>query len=190
MATNTELVIACWLRQDTPEEVIRVLEYMTGGKDKTFKRNPAHALFKTARWAHMLVGGNSGSAATKFHFDNAAKAYYLVVRSIVNNEDAKIEKFLQWIAPYSQTWGNAKSFAGYMCAEELEMEVELIYFEKGRVFLARTDSAEAHPVEEALSQRKKHQDQLMAPLKERVKQLRQTQDSLKPKAESKDKALE
>ena len=42
------------------------------------------------------------------------------------------------------------------------MEVELIYFERGRVFLARTDSEEARPIDEALSQRKKHQDHLMS----------------------------
>lgn len=77
----------------------------------------------------------------------------LTIRSNLKNYDQEIQKFLHWIAPFSQTGiftpgtskspptGPGRNFAGYFCYEEADRPT-LIYFREGKVYLSEVGDVE------------------------------------------------
>lgn len=131
MGMYTELVMAVQLKKNTPEDVIETLKYMVGDIDY-LATVPIHDLFETARWRSMLRSNSyyfDGDTLSTMRYDDISRAYHLTIRCNLKNYDSEIEKFLDWIAPYSCTTG----FVGYGRYEEAESPT-LIYFDKGAVY--------------------------------------------------------
>ena len=120
MGMYTELNIGVNLHESTPDEVIRILNYMLeGGSDDDEIEVTNHPLFSTDRWRWMLVSDSyyfdsrTDSSMTK---DNISKRYELNVRCNLKNYDDEISLFLNFIQPYLDTHG----FLGYTRYEESE----------------------------------------------------------------------
>lgn len=114
MGMYTELVCALELKQDTPDLVINTLKYMVGTLGE-LEETPTHELFETDRWDFMLRGdsyyfeGVTNSNLYKDTLIPQRPTYYLTIRCNFKNYDGEIEKFIDWITPYSHSTG----FIGY-----------------------------------------------------------------------------
>ena len=125
MGMYTELNIEIEVVND--KKVINILKYMLGDiedKPKLFD----HELFTSERWEWMLRSDSyyfDGQTDSKLFTDNLSKGnqrYYLNVRCNLKNYDKEIQKFLDWLYPYMETYG----FIGYSRYEEC-YEPTLIY---------------------------------------------------------------
>ncbi len=105
MGMYTELKLNVELKQDVPDEVIHILEYML---DDSAHQPPLpdHPLFKTARWSRMLHCGspyfNTPTYSELLHEDST---YVLNIQCNFKNYDDEIDKFLDWLRPHIQTEG-------------------------------------------------------------------------------------
>lgn len=128
MGMYTEFVFASELKRDLPSEVEQVLKTMTEGYGfDELSIIPDQDFFKCDRWTMLFTCDSyyfDGKTSTSFEYDNISKSYYLTVRSNLKNYDSEIEKFLQWIKPYLDIYGN--KFLGYYMYEEYESPT-LIY---------------------------------------------------------------
>lgn len=126
MGMYTELVMAIELKQDISKDVMDVLWYMLGdSEDEDNLRIPPHDLFKTDRWNFMLRSDSyyfDGVTDSKMRKDFINGFFTLNIRCNLKNYDDEIEKFVDWIRPYSNTTG----FVGYKRYEEND-EPTLIY---------------------------------------------------------------
>ena len=132
MGMYTELVMACKLKKNAPEDVVETLKYMVGDSEY-LAAIPTHDLFKTDRWKFMLRCDSyyfDGDTNSTFRYDDIRKSYVLTIRCNLKNYCDEIEEFLNWIVPYSNTNG----FVGYSRYEESETPT-LIYFNEGKVEL-------------------------------------------------------
>ena len=117
MGMYTELNIGVNLAPDTPENVIAILKYMTGDETQLNFTTPNHPLFTTEQWEIMLCcrscyfAGVEGSFMEK---DNILGQWKLSIRCSLKNYDSEIQKFMDFIQPYLDTYG----FLGYMRYEE------------------------------------------------------------------------
>lgn len=110
MGKYYEFVMACELKKDLPQEVIDTLNYMLASGETDLVDFPDHPLFEIEdeyEWNGMLVTKSyyyPGETRTSFSYDDIAQTYYLTIRTHVKgNSNREIQKFLHWIAPYSQT---------------------------------------------------------------------------------------
>lgn len=131
MGMYTELVMAIELKRDVPKQIIRTLYYMTGQEEEDILEQygkPEHELFNTVRWTFMLQSDSyyfDGVTHSFLEKDNLIKdnpSYYLTIRCNLKNYNNEIDKFIDWIKPYSDT----KGFIGYKRYEEDE-EPNLIF---------------------------------------------------------------
>lgn len=109
MGMYTALVLDARLKSDTPEPVLKVLEFMAtdGHLSKPgVPVLPIHPLFQTDRWVWMLNGSSA-----YFPLERKAQLYkpfyggwedlrVLSVGCSIKNHQSEIEKFLDWLAPY------------------------------------------------------------------------------------------
>ena len=142
MGKYTELNIE--LAVKVTDNVLHVLEFMTGqSEDKNFEI-PTHPLFKSPRWEYMLCCESVYFSHTAHSSiddpcfgeddaDDSHKNRVLNVRCDLKNYEDEIENFLDWIRHYTRTRG----FIGYMRYEE-DADPTLIYFTQ--------DSVEYYPV--------------------------------------------
>ena len=131
MGSYTELNISVNLELD--DNTRKVLEFMVGDREEMDFTIPSHPLFESnaGRWKGMLY-------CDSFYFSHTAGSSLvnrlswrepdstervLNVRCDLKNYDDEINKFLDWIRPYSITRG----FIGYTRFEEAE-DPTLIYF--------------------------------------------------------------
>lgn len=112
-------------------KVVEVLCFMlyTSGRD-TVKPESVnhfnHPLFETSRWDWMF-------RCSSFYFDEHEPSYLrnhtLYVDFDIKNYDNEIQKFLDWIRPYSSSVGDV----GVYQYEEDEQETRVIFTENGGV---------------------------------------------------------
>lgn len=113
MGMYTALVLDARLKSDTPEPVLKVLEFMV--HDGHYSKPalpvlPIHPLFQTDRWVWMLNGSSA-----YFPLERKAQLFepfyggwekpaplMLSVGFSIKNYDDEIGKFLDWLAPYVQ----------------------------------------------------------------------------------------
>lgn len=123
MGMYTELVCAFELKKDTPKEIVDILKYMVDEGEEPVE-NPNHPLFETDRWHFMLTSNSyyfDGDTTSTVRKDHIAETI-VTIRCNLKNYDDEIEKFIDWIKPYSNTRG----FIGYKRYEQDE-HPELIY---------------------------------------------------------------
>lgn len=105
MGMYTQLMFNAELRKDTPDQVISILEFMTGDASYGIApETPEHALFDTERWTFMLVSSSyyfePNASKTSFRKDDITKSWHLSVLCDLKNYSGEIEAFLDWIMPY------------------------------------------------------------------------------------------
>lgn len=98
MGMYTELVFKASLKDDIPNDVKEVLEYMFGSGE-TPKTLPENKLFDLPRWKSI------GWCSSFYHHPESVRSYsrtrgYIFSRSDLKNYDGEIEAFLDWIDPY------------------------------------------------------------------------------------------
>lgn len=93
MGMYTQFYFRCRLLEDTPGEVLDMLEYMTG-PNADVTPPPVeidHPLFTTSRWASVLYDGD---------LDRVARRVAAGEVSGFKNYDNEIGEFVDWISPY------------------------------------------------------------------------------------------
>ena len=131
MGMYTELVMACELPNNTPENTINIIQYMLGNIEEKpeIEDNP---LFDTSRWTYMLNSSSyyfiKSRSNSYLRYDEIAKQYILSIWCNLKNYDEEIDKFLNWIVNYTTSYG----FVGYTRYEEFDNPT-LIYFENNTV---------------------------------------------------------
>lgn len=144
MGMYTEFNIGISFKKNTPDNIIKILEYLLCegrveyGREEYLLRSikeeselAEHELFKCDRWEIVLVGDSAyfdGITDSKMEFDEISEKYRLNVRSNIKNYCQEIEKFMDFISAYIYTEG----FLGYMRHEECD-DPTLIYNNRGTI---------------------------------------------------------
>ena len=120
MGMYTEFHYNAELKQDIPEEVRAVLEFMVGNLDQE-PSTPDHPLFaEGTRWRFML-------RCDSYYFDadthstlrdDRQGGSYLCIRCNLQNYADEIEKFCDWVRPYIDKFEG--EFLGFSRYEETE----------------------------------------------------------------------
>lgn len=135
MGMYTELVCAFELKNETPNEILEILKYMTESFDSQdeIENLPNHKLFEDgSRWRFMLrsdsyyFDGTTNSFLKVDYLYPEKPSYYLNVRCNLKNYNDEIENFIDWLKPYINYAGNNDYFIGYSRYEEAK-EPSLIY---------------------------------------------------------------
>jgi hypothetical protein len=113
MGYYTELIFGCSLKEDTPRNVIKTLEYMMDKSDfKSIDKSvalyhytlPDHEFFNHRRWEHMFNASSQmfgvNEAISEMWHSTITKCYHISTRSSIKNYENEIELFLDWIKPY------------------------------------------------------------------------------------------
>ena len=123
MGMYTEVYICSGIKDDTPDSVLKVIQYLFDGKrelkDWEKLELPAHEFFKTERW--RIIGKccsyyHIPFATSDLRYDDISKSYHLVSRSDLKNYGGEIEAFFDWIMPYLDKYEG--QFIGYSRYEE------------------------------------------------------------------------
>jgi hypothetical protein len=133
MGMYTELVMACRLKDDVPEDVIKILQYMCGEKVDDLKIPTDHEFFSYELWPMLNADsyyfvGQTHSMIRKVH---ELIGWRLTVRTNIKNYHDEIEKFLDWLNPYMKYYDPIE-FLGYIRYEE-DVFPTLIYLDNGKL---------------------------------------------------------
>lgn len=108
MGMYTELVLKCRIKNESPAAVKEVIDYLFSDGDLP-KEIPEHEFFKCDRWNSI------GSCASFYHHPEVVNSVpkfdytdsnYIFSRSDLKNYDDEISKFVDWIAPYVEGYGD------------------------------------------------------------------------------------
>lgn len=130
MGMYTELNIGVNFRASTPNNIIKILDYMLGNNDNDNIELTNHPLFSTERWRYMLRCDSyyfDGRTDSSMEYDDIGSNYQLNVRCNLKNYNNEISLFLDFIQPYLDTYG----FLGYIRYEEYEDPMLIYNTEKG-----------------------------------------------------------
>ena len=111
MGMYTELLIDVELKTETPDNILKIIEFMIG-VNETAPELTSHELFKTERWSNMLMSDSSyfiGDTCSYIDYGDL-KEITLHVRCNLKNYDYEIEKFIDFIRPFvnelnDEYWG-------------------------------------------------------------------------------------
>ena len=125
MGMYTEFHLNVELRQDTPDDVVVILQYMVDHDEhKERPRTPDHPLFRMERWKWMLLCDSYYFAAdTHSTLSLDYGTYYLCIRCNLKNYEGEIEAFIDWLRPYV---AEHRGFSGFLRYEEAR-DPTLIY---------------------------------------------------------------
>lgn len=102
MGMYTGLNLDVQLRQDTPQDVLAMLDWMILCEPEKLENKPelpAHALFSTERWNYMLRC-TSAYLEPDYMPESKREGLHLIAKFNLKNYKSEIEKFLDWISPY------------------------------------------------------------------------------------------
>jgi hypothetical protein len=130
MGMYTELVCAFELKEETPDKIIDIINFMCDDDYGLYTDLPEHELFETTRWKFMLRSDSyyfEGSTNSTIEHDSLVGGYYVTIRCNLKNYDNEIEKFIDWISEYIRKDDYfRKQFIGYKRYEEND-DPTLIY---------------------------------------------------------------
>lgn len=119
MGNYTEIFINTDLKEDTPANVIQILEVMCG-----LSYNLLPLQHKPARWLKMFSNNSyytSNIACSRLSYDEAAGYYSLLCKGDIENFNSEIEEFFEFISPWCDD-----DFIGYYRYED-SREPILVY---------------------------------------------------------------
>lgn len=100
MGMYTELVLKCQIKEDAPQEVKDVVNYLFRNQRKP-ERLPDHAFFSCDRWDFI------GKSCSYYHHPGVVNDVNdefgdisIFSRSDIKNYDGEIESFIDWLKPY------------------------------------------------------------------------------------------
>ena len=122
MGMYTELYVKAVFKENLPNDVVNIIEYMLGMGDIEVEdlKLPNHELFKTQRWEYMLRSASLYHipfALNKFIYNEISENYFLVARADFKNYNGEVGKFFDWLKPYLQQ-EFYKTLIGYSLHEE------------------------------------------------------------------------
>ena len=122
MGMYTEFHFNASLKENTPIEIIEVLQTMLGD-EKVLLNTLKHPLFTTkdSRWRFMLQCDSycfDADTHSTLRYDDIGKSYYLCIRCNLKNYENEIENFVDWIKPYLDK--QKGDFLGFSRYEETE----------------------------------------------------------------------
>jgi hypothetical protein len=142
MAPWEELVLACNLKSDVPQQVEEILIYLISSLldepviDLESISIPDHYFF-TERdeffWRDLLGGSTyyfPGRPYGNLTYSRGLDAYSFTMRTMVRHGENLVKAFLDWLAPYCETQG----FVGYTRCDEIPDVIDLIHFDDGTVY--------------------------------------------------------
>lgn len=104
MGMYTELVVKFNVRDDIPDDVFNMINYLFGNRSGGVPDIPVHDFFKTQRWEFI------GTCGSFYHHPEALSQVYAPVwsprdlyvfsRSDLKNYGNEIDLFVDWITPY------------------------------------------------------------------------------------------
>jgi hypothetical protein len=151
MGIWTEAVITCILREDTPQQVVDVLNYLNNPiEDYQHIDTPLHPFFQRADWYMTLAMDCAyfpGETVYILKPSESSNAYHLTLRCKVKYGEL-VTGLLHWLAPYIATQG----FIGYKREDELEAII-LIYVKNYKAYYAEITSMQWREVTEDRSSR-------------------------------------
>lgn len=140
MGMYTQLFITTDLKNDTPDSVIQILQYMQNAnneRQETKPEIPDHPLFKTDRWDYMLICGSAYFEGPNFnklkkkYQDNEASEWEFGNLSNFKNYDGEIDLFLDWLSPWISK-SSCAELLGWVRYEE-DDQPDLIYGLSGKL---------------------------------------------------------
>jgi len=130
MEAYTGFFFKATLDPDTPDEVIEVLKYMTGGRSRGAGRPPPplpdHPFFKTEAWPILLFQGPLHVLKVSGWLRTGPT---LTVFSHLECDENDIKKFLNWIYPWLD--GSWSSFMGHYYSGGGDIPVFIYWTPKG-----------------------------------------------------------
>jgi hypothetical protein len=144
MSQHFELMLACDLRDDTPENVLQAIRYMTSNSKVPFEDRPSHPFDKHTTegfedWRSLLAepeGDLPGWVGSYFQlakrYDEPFERYTFGCRLLVHDDvlfGLGFIDFIPWLAQYSKTQG----FVGYW-REELDERPLALVFKDGLAY--------------------------------------------------------
>jgi hypothetical protein len=130
MGMYTEIIFGAGLKEETPKDVIDVIQRMVNGDD-LIDNLPDHDFFRSERKWLMKSGGSyyfPGILEAKFWFDDISNNWFLHFRTNIKNYDNEIEKFLDWIKPYLGQGVGSRGGGFYAIVTYEESEEPTIYY--------------------------------------------------------------
>src|SRR6266581_3359389 len=146
MGVWTEAVITCELKNDVPQQVINVLNYLINPvEDLATREIPSHPFFQRPDW-HMTLAMDCayfpGDTIGVLKRDEYSSAYHLTIRCKVKY-GGLVTGLLHWLAPYMATQG----FLGYRREDEND-EITLLYRINDKAFFAKVPSLQRTEITE------------------------------------------
>jgi hypothetical protein len=137
MGFYQELVLTCNLKEDCPQQVIDILNYMlqtekSSTHDTDNPNAPDHYFFEinNDEWKWFLNDTYYFPGEPFAKLTHVQSGFYqLTLRTMIKYGDEMVAAFLHWLVPYSYTEG----FVGYTRTDETP-EIDLIYFEEGTAY--------------------------------------------------------
>lgn len=136
MGMYTELVLKCQIKEDVPQDVRAVLNFLFNGGDwENPPATPDHPFFACARW--VVIGRGCSFYHTPFALSKFSDGFddvgdrggYIFSRSDLKDYEDEIRTFIDWLTPYiDQPDGDCIGWEWY---EEDERPTLLIKGEKG-----------------------------------------------------------
>lgn len=114
-----ELYLNAKLLSNMPENILNILQLMTGDMSIENLSITTDALFKTDNWQYMLQSESSRfdlAARSTIDYSPVDDCYFLRVSCSLNNNDKQIEKFLGFINSYLDK--KPGQFLGYIRHED------------------------------------------------------------------------
>ena len=144
MSLHFDFAIACDLKPDTPQQVIKTLAYMTRTEDYPFDSPPDHPFFEGDEWRETLrtepdgtycPGDLGRSFRRAYRYDRLGVHHYrytLSFRCYMKDDEFydMAWPLIDWLAQHSETEG----YVGYI-RETLDWQPTLLYFKHGTFYI-------------------------------------------------------
>ncbi len=138
MGAYTELVLSCDLKGDMPPEAINTMKWWFREVDKTLSPliDLTHdPIVASLDYGILETGYPVFNEERQFSLDASYSDIYALNVFTGLKNSGELERFLYWLAPYSETQG----FVGYEKCEVGE-DPKIIYFFAGKAYLAEVNS--------------------------------------------------
>ena len=135
MGYYTELKFIAILRQDTPSEVVDLLDRVIRKgdfgvdsvlfkSDDVFKPAIEHPFFKCERWYMLFTSTNWDEKMQGGLFYKRRNNWVIDLHTEFKNYDDEIDEFIDWISPYV-SGRKKKQYAGYYKGETQENKMNI-----------------------------------------------------------------
>ncbi|MBD8523891.1 hypothetical protein [Lysinibacillus fusiformis] len=143
MGNFIEVNLRLKLKEKTPNEIINVLNYLTG-RAENYNSLPNHPFFYMNKWKSVCNAINDDTAiqGKLNYFELNNRQWDLCIRSIYKDH-GEIKAFLNWILPYiDETW---LEFIGFIKYDTSDHPI-LIYFKENEIVFLTVRCEESETV--------------------------------------------